>query len=115
VPREAGANACGRVGRFQGEGSCPRAATGRVEGAGRTQDSPPHPPAARGGTTGAGPDDGCRGRVGILQAQSGGGAGEDGLADTRWGNGGGHRALQMPEDLSEHLAVRDDRENGYAD
>jgi hypothetical protein len=61
--RETGSNACGRSGRFHGEGSCTRAAAGRAGGAGRTQDSPPHPPAARGGTSGSGPDDGCRGRV----------------------------------------------------
>ncbi len=73
---------------------------------------PPHQPAARGRTTDSGPDDGCRGRVAIPQAQSGGGPGEGFLADTRWGNGRWvHGELQMPEDLPDHLAVRDGRDD----
>jgi hypothetical protein len=46
----------------------------------------------------------------IHQARSGREPGEDCLADTRWGNGKWvHRELQMPEDLADHLAVRDGR------
>ena len=42
------------------------------------------------------------------QARSGGGPGEGFLADTRWRNGGwvGHQ-LEMAEELSDHLALRD--------
>jgi hypothetical protein len=42
------------------------------------------------------------------RVRSGGGPGKDCLADTRWSNGGWvHRELQMPEELPDHLAVRD--------
>ena len=46
------------------------------------------------------------------QARSGGGPGEGFLADTRWRNGGWvHGELQMPEDLLDHLTVRDGRDD----
>jgi hypothetical protein len=38
---------------------------------------------------------------------SGRGPGKGVLADTGWGQGGGHRELQMLEELPDHLAVRD--------
>ena len=55
----------------------------------------PHEPALRDGSA-------------TPQARSGGGPGEGFLADTRRSNGGRvSRELQMPEDLPDHLAVRD--------
>jgi hypothetical protein len=55
----------------------------------------PHEPALRDGSA-------------IPQARSGRGPGEGFLVDTRRSNGGRlSRALQMPEELPDHLAVRD--------
>jgi hypothetical protein len=46
------------------------------------------------------------------QARSGGGPRKGCLADTRWSHGGWvHRALQMPEDRPDHLALRDGRDD----
>jgi hypothetical protein len=103
----------GRPGRFQSAGCDTRAAAGRDGGVGMTQDSHPSLPTGRerrerrlrtrrrlgdGSAThhkrsGEGPREGC-------------------LASTSRGNGGWvRRELQMPEDLPDHLALRDGRDN----
>ena len=57
---------------------------------------PPHPLAERGGP----------------QGRSGRGPRKGFLADTRWSNRGWvHRELQMPEDLLDHLALHDGRDD----
>src|SRR5262245_42865970 len=76
---------------------------------------PPHPPAAW-EAAGVWPDPSAvvptsmhdRGRVGDPRVRSGGGLGEGFLVDTRQGKRGWICGkFQMPEDLPDHLALRD--------
>jgi hypothetical protein len=106
-----------RAGRCQGKGCGTRAAAG-CTGEMLTQDghvSPHSGPA--GEPSGQRRDDGCmvppQRSVGDgatpHQARSGGGPREGFLADTGWCNGRWDcRKFQMPEDLPDHLAVRED-------